>query len=399
MTAPRATAGRTANGEGSKPIQRADGRWMVKVRYTDADGAPKRATVYGKTQKEVAAKRRELVKRLADGKPATDAKLVLGAYVETWIAGPLAASDRKANTKAMYATVARKHIAGRALGRAALDKLKPSTVEGWVVELRAAGLSQSTVRSIYTVLRAILDAAVRDGLLGANPAAVVRRPKVDHHEAAFLTPAQVRALLAAAQGSRYAPLFELLVHTGLRRGEALALKWRDVDLEEGLLRVRGTLARVEGVLEVTTPKTAKSRRVVPLSLAASALLKAQRQRQRLERVAAGSQWVGGDWVFATELGDASDPRNALRALKAAAAKHNRQGVKDGRPADQLPDVGLHSLRHSAASVMLTNGVPLMVVGDILGHASVAITGDIYGHVAPNVSRDAVAALGAALGAT
>lgn len=397
MSVVRATARRSANGEGSRPSQRADGRWQVHVRYTDADGAPKRTTVYGKTQKEVTAKRRELVKRLADGKPATDAKLILATYVETWIAGPLAASDRKPNTRAMYATVARKHIAGRALGRAALDKVKPSTVESWVVELRQAGLSQSTVRSVYTVLRAILDSAVRDGLLATNPAAVVKRPKVDHHEAAFLTPGQVRALLAAAEGSRYAPLFQLLVNTGLRRGEALALTWRDVDLEEGLLRVRGTLARVDGLLAVTPPKTAKSRRAVPLSPSVVELLKAQRQRQRLERAVAGSQWAGSEYVFTTELGEPCDPRNALRALKAAAAKHNRAVVKEGRTGDRLPDVGLHSLRHSAASVMLTNGVPLMVVGDILGHASVAITGDIYGHVAPDVSREAMAKLGAALG--
>lgn len=386
------TARRAGNGDGSKPRQRPDGRWQINVAHTDADGVPKRHTVYGKTQKEAIANRKALVKRLDEGKPAKDAKATVAAVVETWIAGSLAASDRKPTTKAMYATLARKHIAGGSIGAVTLDKLKPSRVLLFVADLKNTGLSQSTVRSIYTVLRAVLDDAVRDKQLGSNPAAEVKRPTVDHHEAEFLTPAQVRGLLDAAQGSRYAPLFEFLVNTAMRRGEALALRWRDVNEDAGTLLVRGTMARMDGELTVTTPKTKHSRRVVPISPTVARLLKEQRQLQRVERLAAGSQWAGSDYVFMTELGAPCDPRNALRALKAAATKYN----KDKASADRLPVVGLHTLRHSAASVMLTNGVPLKVVSDICGHSSVAITGDIYGHIAPEVSADAVAKLGAAL---
>jgi integrase len=114
-------------------------------------------------------------------------------------------------------------------------------------------------------LRAVLDTAVRDKAIAQNQAQAVRRPKVTGKEAAYLTSDQVRSLLIAAQGSRYAPLFALLVNSGLRRGEALALHWSDIDFDAKLLRVRGTLARVDGELVVTETKTAKSRRVVPLS--------------------------------------------------------------------------------------------------------------------------------------
>lgn len=107
-------------------------------------------------------------------------------------------------------------------------------------------------------------------------------------------------------------------------------------------------------------------------------------RQRLERLRAGSQWQQTDYVFTTEFGLPSDPRNALRALKASAKKA-------GLPST----VGLHTLRHSA-SVMLSNGVPLKVVSDILGHSSIPITGDVYGLVSPEVATDALATLGAAL---
>ncbi|MGR7026153.1 tyrosine-type recombinase/integrase [Geodermatophilus sp. URMC 62] len=153
------------------------------------------------------------------------------------------------------------------------DRVRPSHVEGWIVELRRKGLAESTVRSAYTILRAVLDTAVRDGALAANPAAAIRRPRVTAKEAPHLTPAQVAELLRAADGSRYAPLFALLVHTGLRRGEALALQWSDVDLVKGILRVRGTLARIDGELTVTEPKTARSKRFVPISEPAERLLR------------------------------------------------------------------------------------------------------------------------------
>ncbi|MFW3168964.1 tyrosine-type recombinase/integrase [Geodermatophilus sp. CPCC 206100] len=291
------------------------------------------------------------------------------------------ASDRKRNTKVMYAGVARTHILPSSIGRLTLDRIRPSHVEGWVVELRRKGLAESTIRSAYTILRAVLDTAVRDGALGANPAAAIRRPRVTAKEAPYLTPAQVAELLRAAEGSRYAPLFALLVHTGLRRGEALGLQWSDVDLAHGILRVRGTLSRVDGELVVTEPKTAKSKRFVPISEPAERLLRAQQEAQAEERRHAASAWRQTGFVFTTEAGEPCDPRNAFRALRVAAAKAG------------LPQAGLHTLRHSAASVMLTRGVPLKVVSEILGHSSIAITGDIYGHVSPDVARQAMSTLG------
>ncbi|WP_052091408.1 tyrosine-type recombinase/integrase [Modestobacter caceresii] len=234
------------------------------------------------------------------------------------------------------------------------------------------------------MLQAILDTAVRDGAIAVNPSAAIRRPKVTSKEATHLTPAQVAELLDAARSSRYAPLFELLVHTGLRRGEALALRWVDVDLDRGTLRVRGTLARIDGVLVVTEPKTAKSNWLVPISAPAEHLLRDVQRAQAAERLHSGSVWRETGYVFTTEFGEPCDPRNAVRAFKVAAAQAG------------LTDAGLHTLCHSAASVMLTRGVPLKVVSDILGHSSIAITGDVYGHVSPAVSRDAVTTLGTVL---
>jgi integrase len=242
----------------------------------------------------------------------------------------------------MYATVARQHIIGSKIAAQQLDKLRPSHIEAWKVELEQRELSESTIRSAYTILRAVLDTAVRDRALAQNPAHAVRRPKVTAREAAYLAPDQVRSLPIAAKPGRYAPLFELLVNTGLRRGEALPLHWSDIDLDAKLLRVRGTLARGAGELVVTETKTPRSRRVVPLSPTAERLLRNVRANQRAERLRAGSMWRPTPYVFTTELGGPCDPRNALRALKAAAKR-----------AAMSSSVGLHTLRHSAASVMLS----------------------------------------------
>jgi integrase len=142
---------------------------------------------------------------------------------------------------------------------------------------------------------------------------------------------------------------------------------------------------VDGELVVTETKTAKSRRVIPLSPTAEKVLRDMRTRQMTERLRAGPLWQPTLYAFTTELGEPCDPRNALRALKAAAKRAN------------LPStLGLHTLRHSAASVMLSAGVPLKVVSEIFGHASVAITGDVYGHVSPDVSREALTRLSDAL---
>ncbi len=126
-------------------------------------------------------------------------------------------------------------------------------------------------------------------------------------EASFLSPGQVADLLGAAATSRYQPLFELLVHTGLRRGEALALTWRDVDLARATLRVRGTLTRMQGELSVTDPKSEKSRRTVPLSEPALAVLGRVRQRSAAERRRAVNLWVETDFVFVTEVGQPCEP--------------------------------------------------------------------------------------------
>lgn len=364
--------------------QRQDGRYQARVPWVDANGATRRSYVYGTTPAEVAAKVEQIKDRLKAQQPVNDSRALLDDYTALWLDSTLDGSDRKPATRRLYRNLAEKHIIGSAVGAMPLRKVLPRHVERWVANLRTAGLSQSTVRQTYIVLRAIFDTAVRDQLLASNPAAAVPRPRVAQHESEHLTAEQVARLLDAAQSSRYGILFDFLANTGLRRGEALALRWQDVDLVRNTLQVRATLARVDGKLVRLPPKTTSSRRNVPLSARAAEILRNARQRQLADQKSVDPWWTDTGFVFTTEAGEPCDPRNALRALKSAATHAG------------LPNVSLHTLRHTAATLMLLNNVPLKVVSEILGHSSITITADIYGHVTHDAARDALTTLDQAL---
>ena len=373
-----------ANGEGSI-FRRADGRWCGSVSYTDERGEKRRRDVYGRTQAEARAKLRAVRERVDQGAPARDSSIMLEAFVPHWIATALTASDRKASTKENYAGIARTHLAVGPLRGSRLDRLRPSDVEALVMAKRAAGLSDSTVRTIYTVLRALLDSAVRDGLLARNPAAAVKRPTVERKEARALTRPQLLAVLGAASGDRLEALWMLMAGTGLRRGEALALNWRDVDLDAGRLQVRRTLTRLSTGLVFTEPKTERSRRTVALPRQVVAHLRAHRVRQVAEQLAAGSAWTGSGLVFTSEVGTPLEPRNVLRRFIAIAASAGVEGI------------GLHTLRHTTATRLLELGEDTRIVSEMLGHSSTAITADIYQHVEDQMRHAAASKLEAVLG--
>ena len=376
---------RRGNREGSRIIQRKDGRFQAQVRWTDDFGRSQRITVSGKTRKSVQEKVREFYDRVNAGEPGRDSDAILSEYATNWCRTTLQATSLKESTKSLYNSISRNHIAPTQLGSLTLGHVRPQSVEAWIAGRRSQGLSDSTIRQAYTVLRLMLDTAKRDGLIRANPTHAVKRPKSTAQEADFLDAQQVRDLLVAAEDSRYHDLFELIARTGMRRGEALALKWRDVDFKRRDLRIRGTLSRVNGSLTVTEPKTTRSRRSLALSPAVEIVLKRIQQEQTARRAELGPLWHSTGFVFTTMDGQPVDPRNALRAFRSAA---NAAGLPES--------TNIHTLRHSAASMMIDNGTHLKVVSDVLGHSSISITADVYGHLFPTQVRDAMDALSDAL---
>lgn len=376
---------RRANGEGSISKLANRDLWRGRIWITDPrTGESRRIDVYGRTKTETRAKLREASDRAAAGVAVKADRQTLAAFLEHWQKSTLAASSRRPATRETYSGLIRNQIVPR-LGSHRLDQLRPMHVEEMILSMRTAGWAASTTRQSYTVLRLALDTAVRDGLLPRNPTHAVSRPTVPRKDAAFLSPDQLRAVLAASQGTRLGPFLLLIALTGMRRGEALALRWADVDLDAGTARVTGTLNRVgRELVRQETPKTKSGRRTVPLAPVVVGELRSVHRAQLEDRLRAGSAWQGSDYVFTTALGGPVDPRNALRWYYGITAAAGVPG-------------SLHTLRHSAASMLLSRGASLRLVADVLGHSSTQITGDVYAHVLADASRLAVADAADALG--
>lgn len=342
-----------------------------------------------RTRKEVKDKLDKARGRLTAGSPIKDAKTTVGDWLAYWRTTGLAASDRKESTKVLYANLSRKHVEPEPFGAIRLDLLKPTNIDALMLAMRAArkpgrgedadpvrALSDSTIRQVYTVLRAGLDGAVRDGLLARNPAATVKRRGVARTETRHLDASEVAAVLKAAEASRYHAALALIASTGLRKGEALALRWDHIDLDGGSLKVVSTLSRIGKRLVISEPKTAKARRVIPLSPAVVTLLRRHRTTQKADQLKAGEHWTDSGLVFTTEFGTPVDPRSFLRVMEVAA---KAAGVS----------AGVHTLRHSIAVGWLESGVHIKAVADLLGHSSIAVSGDVYGHVSDAAARSAV----------
>lgn len=346
-------------------------------------GKPKRVTVSGATKAEARAKLREVVDRVAAGQPPTDATATVGEWLSHWRDTALKASSRAPSTKATYQNSITNHLMPEPFGAIRLDRLRAHHVEALTAELRDdRGLADSTVRSAFLVLQMALDGAVRDGLLAVNPAKLATRPKVEPAEARYLTADELRALLdilrvgrdrPRVRPSRYYAAVLTIATTGLRRGEALALKWSDCDLDAGTARV-------------VRAKTAAGRRTVRLAPPVVAELRRWRDRQAAERKKAANVWVETGLVFTTEHGTAVDGRNLLRAVERAAE------------VAELEDVGVHTIRHTWATLALEDGTHVRAVADALGHAdrgALALT--VYSHARPQLIADAVDGVANTLG--
>lgn len=331
--------GKRANGEGSVR-QRANGTWEARLSYLDPTTGKRRSqSLYGPTAEAARANLNDARDRLKTQAPVRDSPQSLADYIGHWLETALEASPRKGSTKALYRNLANKHLSPAPLGAIPLSKLRKTHIDGLIVALRRRELSDSTVRQVYTVLRAILEDAKLDGLVAENAAVKVPRPRIARNEAKHLSAPEVAA----------------------------------------------TLSRVDGELVSTEPKTARSRRTVPVSPAVVKLLKAQRATQAAERLHAGDQWRDSGLVFTNQAGGPVDPRNLLRTIELAAKKA------------KVENVGIHTLRHSAAVAWLEAGVHIKAVADLLGHSSIAVTGDIYGHSTDSTARAAIDGLTSELG--
>lgn len=312
--------------------------------------------------------------------------LTLREFVEgTWLPS-LETSTLRESTVEMYRRSVHCYVLPH-LGSLRLRDVSPARLASWLEELKATGTGDRTVEIAGICAHKLLKSALDRELIARNPAdnGAVRsaRPKPKAKAPTVWSTDQTRAFLDSQRDDRLFALWRLAAMTGLRRGELVGLRWRDVDLDAGAVRVSATRVVVNYSVVDSAPKTEKSRRTISLDGATVAALRQHRSRQTEEMFAIGRQRSDDGYVFTSDPG--GNPYHPDRITRTLAAKARATG---------LPVVRLHSLRHSHASAAILAGVPLKVVSERLGHSSIAVTSDVYGHVttaADQAAADQVAA--------
>ena len=361
--------GRRGNGEGTIS-RRKDGRWEGRY-YVPTEDGPKRKVIYGKTRAEVSEKLTKALSDRANGIVYDNENITIGEYLDVWLKGSVYGSVRQ-STYDRDTNLVNNHIKP-VLGSLKLKKLNSAHVQNFYRNRLDTGLSASTVRKIHDILRRGLAQAVDWHLTQRNVADVVKPPRPVPKEIVALSTDETRRLLDAAAEDRLEALYVLAVHTGMRQGEMLALRWQDVDIENAVLSVRRTLTRRGGKVAFGEPKTKKSRRSIRLTPQAVDALRAHLERQLRDMEILGDHYQDQGLIFTTDTGAPINPSNLRQRSFTPLLK--RAG---------LPHMRFHDLRHTCATLLLSRGVHPKFVQEPLGHATIAITLDTYSHVMPSM---------------
>ncbi len=356
---------RRGRGEGGI-YRRGDGIWVASINLGYIDGKRQRKVVYGKSRAEVQQKLRQVQRDQEAGLNLRQKQQTIAEFLAYWL-DEVSPRTAKPQSVALYRQRCT-HIIG-AIGTVPLDKLSPHQVETMLYTFHQAGLKASLIRS---TLRAALNVALRYGWVVKNAAALADVPTRPTAKVTPLSAEQARTLLATVDGHRLDTLYRLALSTGMRQGEIIALQWDDVDLDAATLAIR------QG-------KTESSIRTLPLSPALVADMKRHKTRQQRENLFLGVHWRGNGHVFTSEVGTPLSARNLIRHFKNLLKKAG------------LPSATrFHDLRHTAASLMLNQGIDVKTVSTILGHSTIATTANIYGHISNQTQRHVVTAMDATL---
>lgn len=367
---------RRGRGEGSI-YQRKDGRYTASM-PVEGQGR-KRKYFYGKTRSEVREKLHTAQLEQRQGILATGPKQTVKDYLDDWLEN-IQKAKLKVSTYSLYRRHLDNHIIP-GLGHIQLQKLTADQVQAFYSQKQKEGIAASTIRAFHVILGVALKDAVRRKRLPVNICTIVTPPRRATHEIQPLTAEQARHLLEAARESRLLCLLTLALATGMRLGEILALRWEEVDLEKGTLQVRHTVAYIykHGLIE-SEPKSESSRRSITLPQFVIAEMEQHRIHQAQARKKMGSTWEEHGLVFPNKYGRHFNRASLQNLFKKALRKAG------------LPDIRFHDLRHSAATILLSMGVPAKVVQELLGHSHISITLSIYAHVLPGMHKEAMSTM-------
>ena len=345
-------------------------------------------TVRG-TKKDAEAELVRLIHELGTGEYVEPSKMLVREYLERWLKD-YAGQSVSPKTLERYRQIIDGNITP-AVGGYALSKLKPLHIQSFYTDSLTSGrkdgkggLSAQTVLHFHRILHRAMGQAVKWQLLGRNPVDAVEPPRPERKEMVALDDAETAQLLKVLNGSiLYMPV-TIAVTTGMRRGELLALRWRNVDLKNGQITINQALEQTKDGVRFKTPKTDRSRRGVALPSFVVDILKAHKKEQAETRLKLGSAYQNNDLVFPRPDGTVWPPDSFSTAFAAFVRR------------SKLPQVRLHDLRHSHATQLLLQGVHPKIVSERLGHSKVGITLDTYSHVLPGMQEDAAEKIDVAL---
>lgn len=386
------------HGEGSIH-QRADKTWAGYTRYDDPEtGQRKKHFVYGKTRKEVVAKKDAFEEELKKGILPSKRKMTVGQWLDTWLDTYKKNSVRQ-NTFESYQIIVNSHLKP-SLGVFKLKELQPQQVQSMLNKklengkLKDGGkrkkgdsLSPRMVEHIYSVLHMALEQALKNGLVIRNVCHAVDKPKKEKHEFIPWTIEQTNTFLSSTKGSRLFPLYMVAWGTGLRRSEILGLQWPDIDWKNETLTVKRTLIKVKGGHKFSAPKTKMSRRTIPLPKPVIDALKTWKAQQAQEKLS----WNGEQSKYEESKRIQYNPLNMVFCDEAG--QHYKSNFitdsfkKDTKKA-KLPEIRFHDLRHGHATMLLELGEDLKVISDRLGHSTISLTADTYSHVRERMQKEA-----------
>ena len=369
-------AKRRGNQEGSLTLRK-DGLWVARI---SQEG--KRIAVYGKTKEEARQKLRGLQRKQEDGLPLVTSQMLMKDYLAQWLEN--IKHRVRPKTLADYQDLVRCHLIPR-LANIHLNKLEPEHIQKAWNDMLKEGHSPSVVEHCHLRLSKALNDAMRRNLIYRNPCQMVSPPRAVRKEVAPPDAGEINRMLEVARGTEYYEVLHTAFYTGLRRGELLAVRWRDVSLDLGTLSVNRSVYRAKGGQSIIqAPKTAKGRRLVDLPPESVLVFKALRERQEADGLLQGFAVNEDTLVFRYRDGSPILPRGLTGAFTKIMLRAGLEGYR------------LHDTRHSHASVMLQQGESPKVVQERLGHARASITLDIYSHVTPGLQRGAALRFGEAL---
>src|SRR5258708_549176 len=354
---------RRGAGEGSI-YKRKDGRWAASI----STGGRRRKTFYGKTRQEVQEKMKQALYEQQRGTLVTGKQTRLADFLNQWLEEIKRPGPLKPLSYVAYRDVLDLHLIPT-LGHLTLARLTPQHVQRLYTQKSTEGLAPGTIHRIHAILHGALEQAVKWNLVGRNVCDVVDPPVAQSKEHRVLTKDEAKQLLVAARGHWLEPILVLALTTGMRQGEILALRYEDIDFTHKLVHVRHTVAYVKGVgMLEGTPKTKKSQATIALPGITLAALSQHR---------AAHPAVPSALIFCR-------PNGAYYTQSIVRWDFGRLLERAG-----LPHIRFHDLRHSAATLLLSMGVEMKIIQDILRHSNMRMTADTYSHVSAAMQAEAM----------